>query len=524
MAGRSSKKNLSNFEKIKREMAVKKQKAQIQHNQEIIKTDDNKENIVETVKNEFVIFRVDEEEFALRLLNIKEIIRVPSMTKIPNAPQYIAGLCGLRGELLPVIDLRKLFGMPGQELNESSRIIVADILGKRVGLTSDKVSEVISVEETAVKEPPASIRGADGEVVNGILILNDGKRVVMIIDAEKIIKVGNLGAAASKQHVSMEHLMDLKNKEDEEEQIVIFSIGTEEYAFSINHVKEIIRLPEIIKVPNAASYIEGVFSIRNQLVVGLNPGKLLGMNCKQPDEQSRVIIVDNGSFSYGVIVDKVSRVIRVQKELFKESSQIANRSGREFVRGVFNLNNGTRLIMLLEPDKLISTEDIKGVLSVDHDKTLNDRSRYVAEADKNIEYVVFKLDEEEYGIDINNVQEVNRISEITHFPGAPYFIAGMVDLRGDTIPVLNLKKLFSDNDSGSYSLSKLLVVEFKKKRIGIMVDSVSEVIRFSTAYLEKAPETLKGNGQDCYIDRIAKLDDDKRTVLILNLSTLLSFM
>jgi len=174
---------------------------------------------------------------------------------------------------------------------------------------------------------------------------------------------------------------------------------------------------------------------------------------------------------------------------------------------------------------MISLEDVKGVLDVDHRKTVNDKSLYAGKADNNLEHVVvFKLGEEEYGIEINNVQEINRISEITHFPGAPAFIAGMVDLRGDIIPILNLRRLFAVHDSDSYNASKFLVVEFGNKRIGILIDSASEVLRFSKDYLEEAPEVFKGNDQDSYIDKIAKLNDGKRNVLMLNLSALLSFM
>lgn len=226
-----------------------------------------------------------------------------------------------------------------------------------------------------------------------------------------------------------------------------------------------------------------MFSIRNQLLAVINLGRLLGMNCKQPDEYSRVVIINNGSFSYGVIIDKVSHVVRVQKELFKESSQIANCSGTEFVNGNFNLNNGKRLVMMLEPHKLISLEEAKGVSDVDHKKTVNDKSLYAGEVDNNLEHiVVFKLGEEEYGIEINNVQEINRMSEITHFTGAPVFIAGMVDLRGDIIPILNLRRLFAVHDSDSYNTSKFLVVEFGNKRIGILIDSASEVLRFSKVW------------------------------------------
>jgi len=492
--------------------------------EDVTKNREKEKNTMEDKKIEMVVFRAGEEEFALRISNIKEIIRVPSMVKVPNAPQYICGLCSLRGELLPAIDLRKLFGIPEQEFNESSRIIVADIHGKKAGLVSDKVSEVINIDETAIKEPPDSIRRVDGGVVSGILILNDGKRVVMVLDAERIVNVRNLEIDANQQSTSAKNITVSESKEDDEEQIVIFNIGTGEYAFNINCVKEIIRLPDVMKVPNTASYIEGLFSVRNQIVTAVNPGKLLGINCKQPDEHSRVIIINNGSFSYGVIVDKVSHVVRVQKKLFKENVRNANCSGTEFVKGIYNLNNGKRLVMILEPYKLASLEDIKGVLGFDHRKTVNDKSLYAVETDNNLEYVVFKLGEEEYGIDINNVQEVNRISEIARFPGAPAFVAGMVDLRGDIIPVLNLRKLFDVNDSGSYNVSRLLVAERGNKKVGILIDSVSGVLRFSTAYLEEAPEAIKESGQNCYIDKIAKLNDGKRTVLILNLSSLLSFM
>jgi len=151
----------------------------------------------------------------------------------------------------------------------------------------------------------------------------------MILDAEKIIKVGNLDTAANQQRTSVENLTGSETKEDEEEHIVIFNIGMGEYAFNINYVKEIIRLPDVMKVPNTASYIEGVFSIRNQLLAVINLGRLLGMNCKQPDEYSRVVIINNGSFSYGVIVDKVSHVVRQKAGNDAGASQNDQFGGRE---------------------------------------------------------------------------------------------------------------------------------------------------------------------------------------------------
>lgn len=531
MAGRGNKKRNDNFEKMKKEMTIKKQKAKKQENPEISTI--NTENIepeiplgikMKVKKIEMVIFRIGEEEFAFRISHVKEIIRLPSMTRVPNAPFFVTGLCSLRDELLPVIDSRKLFDMADTEYNEGSRIIVTDIQGKKVGLIADRVSEVISVEESMIKDPPGSIKGIDGGVINGILLLNDGKRVIMILDAHKIVNAGNFEEYSKQQQVPDINFQDLNKKSLEEDQIIIFNIGIEEYAFSISCVKEIIRLPDIMKVPNTASYIEGVLSIRNQLLAVINLGRLLGMNCKQTEEYSRVVIINNGNLTFGVIVDKVSQVMRVRKDSFKKSNLSASGSGMEYIKGFFNLNNGKRLVMVLEPLNLVSYEDVNSVLSLDSKKNTDGISLNMGEIENNQEHVViFKLGKDKFGIRINHVKEVNRISGIVHFPGAPAFIDGMVNLRGDVIPVLNLKILFNNNSS-TYESSKFLVVEYRNKRIGIMIDSVSEVLKFPKSYLEKVSEVLDGNDNDRYIDAIAKLNDGEKIILILNLPTVLSFM
>jgi len=579
MPGRSSKKSQNNFEKIKREISRKKKTAELQQipgtstvemeNTEVKhpllvdspvqtenermpaamkKADDAKNdydtkaefeerNMVEEVlqdeekesakdnKIEMVVFRVGEEEFAFILSNVKEIIRVPDMTKVPGAPVYIAGLCSLRGELLPVIDSRKWFGMPDKECNGSSRIIVTDIHGKRVGIISDKVSEVLSTEEIYIKEPPESIRGIDGGVINGILVLDNGKRIIMILDAEKIVKAGEFDSHANYQKGLSKMELAGSNTKVEEEQIIVFALGNEEYAVNINDVKEIIRLPSIMKVPDTANYIEGVISIRNHLLAVINLGKLLNVNCKEPDEYSRVVIIDTGSFTYGVIVDRVSEVAHIQKDSFKKHFQIAISKGTEFIKGFVNLNNGKRLVMVLETNKIVNFKDLTDICDGGREEAVKDNSMKLNLNDYSIEHIViFKIANEEYGIRINHVQEINRMSELVRFPGAPAFIDGMVDLRGEVIPILNLRTLFAITDIHSLDSSKFLVIEYQKKKIGILIDSVSEVLRFSKEFLEETPEVISANDKNRYVDSIAKLGDGKRVIQILNLAAVLNFI
>ncbi|WHH61355.1 chemotaxis protein CheW [Petroclostridium sp. X23] len=579
MAGRSSKKENDNFEKMKREMTAKKQRAKKQENLEISlqsserfepemrpddkeevvqsncdkfmapvensveeengdkiekkfvkeiihepQQDENRDSLEEISKMQMVIFRIGEEEYAFEISNIKEIIRIPPMKNVPNSPFYIAGLCSLRGELLPVIDSRRLFGIADVENDEGSRVVVTDIEGNKVGLIADKVSEVISIEESMLKDPPESIRGRDGGVVKGILLLNDGKRVIMVLDAVKIVNAGNYEEGFKQQivHESTNH--DLDDKHLEEEQVILFHIGTEEYAFGIHTVKEIIRLADITKVPNAAHYIEGMLSIRNQLLAVINLGMLLGKNYKSIDEQSRIIIIDDGNAAFGVIVDRVSQVTRVRSDEYKSTRLDTKASGMEYIKGFLELNKGKRLAMVLDPLKLVSFEDVNKVLILDNKNSFADMPKDKGGSETKLEHtVIFKLGKEEFGISIHHVKEINRVSEIVHFPGAPVFIDGMVNLRGDVIPVLNLKTMFKGSLVMSDS-SKFLVVEYDNKKIGILIDSASEVLRIPKIHIEEASEMLKGNENDRYIDAIAKLNEGKRIVLILNLSTVLSFM
>ncbi len=541
MAGRSKKEDKDNFEKMKREMRAKKQRAKknssvvvensdkfhMKFEKEIIhepQIDEITDCIEEISKIQMVIFRIGEEEYAFETSNVKEIIRIPPMNNVPNSPFYIAGLCSLRGELLPVIDSRKLFGMADVEYDEGSRIVVNDIKGNKVGLIADKVSEVISIEEAMIKVPPASIRGMEEGIVKGILLLDDGKRVIMVLDAVKIVKAGNFNEYSKQQTFQDSANHDMNGKTSQEEQVILFNIGTEEYAFGIHTVKEIIRITHLTKVPNAAHYIEGILSIRNQLLAVINLGALLGKSHNNIDEQSRIVIIDDGNTALGVIVDRVSQVMRVQRDEFKGSELHTVISKMEYAKGFLELNKGKRLAMVLDPLKLVSFEDMDKVLtqSRKNDDNTNDKS----ESECSMEHVViFKLDKEEFGISIHYIKEINRVSDIVHFPGAPIFIDGMVNLRGDVIPVLNLKTMFNSSIAMSDS-SKFLVVEYENKKIGILIDSASEVLEIPKSHIEEASEMLKSkeNEKDRYIDSIAKLNQGKRIVLILNLSATLSFM
>lgn len=485
----------------------------------------NNSNITEC---QLVTFRLGDDEFGTDIMDVKEIIRVPDITKVPNAPSFVEGACNLRGNILPIIDGRTRFNLERKNKDENSRVLVIDANGKATGIVVDKVSEVMRINTADIEETPQIVRNVDSDYLNGVVKLDNGNRLVMILDVVSALNANN-------NEKDYDKMLDPNSQKDkilensssveviEEEQLVSFLLGKEEYAIGIMKVKEIIRVPQIVKVPNCESYIEGVVSIRNNLLPIISLRNYFGMTHVDMNDSTRILVADMGDFTAGIMVDKISEVLRVPLSIIQPPPKFTTQSGEQ-LKGVAKLNNGKRMIMILEPSKLISADEIIAISGIEGTENQYEDNKNVAgQLIDEEQLVTFKLDMEEYSININNVQEINRMTEVTKIPRAPYYIEGIVNLRGNVIPALDLRKLFKISEKQVSDATRIIIVDFGGKRTGIVVDSVSEVLRFEKTLIEAPPEILSSGVDSDYVEGVAKLDGGKRMILILDISKVLSF-
>ena len=131
---------------------------------------------------QLVGFTLGDEDFGVDILSVQEINRVTEITKIPSTPDFVKGVINLRGNVIPVIDLRSRLGMPEREHDKQTRIIVADVDDRTVGLVVDAVSEVIRMDANLVEPPPEIIVGAGdkGRYIKGVGKLDD--KLLMLLD------------------------------------------------------------------------------------------------------------------------------------------------------------------------------------------------------------------------------------------------------------------------------------------------------------------------------------------------------
>src|ERR1700716_2090691 len=136
-----------------------------------------------------------------------------------------------------------------------------------------------------------------------------------------------------------------------------------------------------------------------------------------------------------------------------------------------------------------------------------------------VQVVSFKLGSEEYGVDIAQVQEINRMVAITHVPRAPQFMEGVINLRGQLIPIIDLRTRFGMPRAEHTKNTRIVVTEIGSKRVGMVVDSVSEVLRLPVGQIEAAPDMISGVDTE-YIRGVGKLEE--RLIILLDLARIIS--
>jgi purine-binding chemotaxis protein CheW len=136
---------------------------------------------------QLVSFNIGDEEFGVDILKVQEINRMLDVTRVPNAPEYVDGVINLRGKVIPIIDLRRRFGMERKNLDKNTRIVVVELSGKVVGFVVDAVSEVLRIPKSVTEPPPPIVAGVEAEYITAVGKLED--RLLILLDLEKVLSV-----------------------------------------------------------------------------------------------------------------------------------------------------------------------------------------------------------------------------------------------------------------------------------------------------------------------------------------------
>ena len=585
-------------------------------------------------------------EFGLNINAVQEIVRLPRITPVPRAPSYVEGVANLRGNVLPIINSRARFGMAPAENVENNRVVVVELNGTPTGMIVDAVREVMHVSRKDVEEAPPAVHSMDGRFLRGILKLDSGQRLVMLLDHDAVIELDQSLVQTEATHsqatrVGREGTASAAAT-DESEQLITFRLGDEEYGISIMDVQEIIRVPHISQVPNAPPGVIGIASLRNRVLPVIDLRTKFGFQARREEsdafcnqvrafeallrelvaqleeaaeaggpvdrawlqahrdferwqetyttsdrlvvsllaplkeahremaeasrrvlaraeardvegmrrelqtgvlpaqvrlsvlfeklyqgvarcEDERCLVVNVGSRSLALRVDAVNQVLQAPRSTVESTPHLVagQGAGRDQIRGIAKLDQGKRLIMLLAVDKLVSQAELTALGQVEAGaQEVSAAANHAAEEDER-QFVSFKVADEEFAVDIMQVQEIIRLERVTKVPHAPDYVEGVVNLRGKVLPVIDLRKRVHLPGRAYNDSTRVVVVDLEGRKTGIIVDAVSEVMRVNRRNIEPAPEIVKSTYGDQFIEGVGKLNKGERMFLLLRASELL---
>lgn len=143
--------------------------------------------MADEAERQLVVFDLAGEAYGVNIGTVREIIRMQAVTHVPETPDFVEGVINLRGRVIPVVDLRKRFGLATSEHTSDSRIVVVDIAGHDIGVIVDAVTEVLRVAGSAIESASALITTEDSYYMDGIAKIGD--RLLILLDLDRVLQL-----------------------------------------------------------------------------------------------------------------------------------------------------------------------------------------------------------------------------------------------------------------------------------------------------------------------------------------------
>lgn len=473
---------------------------------------------------QFVTFVVGTDVFAVALAPVQEIIRVPSIVRVPLAPASLDGLANLRGRVLPIVSLRRMCGLPERAHDDATRALVIDY-GQAIGFVVDKVLSVVSVDATQIEDVGSLQAAVNTELLAGIITEAAGHAMIMLLDFERLIarEFTAIRAATSTGTQSVMHDTPVSETSDDdgvsdELQLVSFSVAGQEYAIPIEFVQEIVQVPEnVVHVPRSESHVLGMITLRQRVLPLVSLRRMFALEDQAADERSRIVVVALDGVSVGIVMDSVNEVLRVTKSAVDPMPALLSREPNlSEISQLCQLDGGKRLVSIIDPKQLFAHATIQETMSTMNDAATGEGETRLGSgaSEEDEQVVVFRLDEQEFGVPIESVQEIVRVpEELTRVPKTPHFVEGVINLRGAVLPVIDLRTRLGLDGVTRSDRQRVMVFLLDGHRTGFIVDSVAEVLRIPLSSIVPAPRLSSGQGQ--LLSRTANLQSQKRMVQLL---------
>lgn len=294
----------------------------------------------------YLLFQIMREWYAMEVKSINEVITYPEeLSSLPKAAHHVKGIFLLRGDSVVLVDLPELLGI--DDSSSRNRVILVNSNSKLIGLSIDMVREL----KWITKHDVMQVDREDG-IQRGMISLDDGKRLALLLDVEKI--VGSLNDVVSQDGEKQESNKENSLSENSSlKTFVQFRVGDVSMALPINSVNEVVEAQKIKTIPRSPEYIEGMMNLRNSTLVVISLAKRLEIDSTQKVE--RIVVLDGKPV--GFIVDELNGILKVEESsIFPPEESTDLEDG--YLEGIIRKSDG-EILFILNRDVVIKNAKVE---------------------------------------------------------------------------------------------------------------------------------------------------------------------
>lgn len=428
----------------------------------------------------FASFVLDHEqglEIALGAEYVTEATPIQgTIQKLPGSISFLEGVMHLRDEVIPVVNLKKRLGLNNCDYSPSAKVAVVSLKQHRFGLIFEDIKEVFGVSPEAVS-PVSKVLQTEDQIISALINIEPGKRAVELLDLNHLFN-SDFEEDASAAFAQSDALQ-LKPKTYS--RFVAFKCANQEYGVPVGLAREITFCTEINELFKSG-VTAGAIKLRGKTIPVLNTQALLTGDSEvdyEITDKTRVLILASDDCVVGLVIDEIRDILTIADDdiLPFPSGENGN------VTGLFPRSDETNTI-LLNMENLVcdQIDTIKSMAKIgDREKDQSYDSRPVGSTTSHHLitencYLIFSIDKN-FAIELKDVKEIIENNTMMKIPRAMGYTRGVINLRGEVVPVVDLRGFYNYQQRDNDALGKLIICSGHGQTVALEVDQIVTIYK-----------------------------------------------